>query len=417
MRILAVVYCFPPLLVPAAMCYLKLVLGLRARGAEVEVVTIDPRSFLAPGPGLLDPDLVRLVPTDLVQHTIHSPESHPVVRLAKKLAGTSRLGLRWFEPRKREWTGPALRRLRRLDPSRYDVVLTCSQPHANHLVGLELKRRFGLRWVAYFSDPWSRNPYTRFATPGVAAHHRNLERRVLESADRVLFTSLEMQHLAEQDHAAILRGKVGVLPHAFVPDWYGPPPPPPPPGPLTLLHTGHFYGPRSPAPLVRAMARLHRRRSLNGRLRVESYGIFPEADRAVVRKEGLDGVMGVHPVIPYLESLALMRRHHGLLLVDAKLGRTTESVFLPSKLVDYLGSGTPVFAITPVPGTTARVVAETGGRVADVEDEAAIEAALESMLEAGGLPDPDPEPVRRYHYEHVADLALEAMGAGSGPPV
>ena len=59
MRILAIVYCFPPLLVPAALCYLKLVLGLRAKGAEVEILAIDPRSFLAPGPGLLDPDHAR----------------------------------------------------------------------------------------------------------------------------------------------------------------------------------------------------------------------------------------------------------------------------------------------------------------------------------------------------------------------
>lgn len=410
MRILAVVYCFPPLLVPAAMCYLKLVLGLRARGAEVEVLGIDPRSFMAPGPGLLDESLTRLVPDDLVQHRVRSPETHPAVRLAKRLIGTTPLGIRWFEPRKREWTGPGFRRLRRLDPSRYDVILTCSQPHANHLLGLEMKRRFGRPWVAYFSDPWARNPYARFATPRVAAHHRRLERQVLEAADHVLFTSAEMERLAREDHEDILAGKSGVLPHAFVPDWYGPPKAPARAGPVRVLHTGHFYGPRSPAPLVRALVRLHRRKPLDDRLRLESYGTFPEEETETLRREGLSGVVGVYPVIPYLESLTLMRRHDVLLLVDAKLGRAGESVFLPSKLVDYLGSGTPVLAVTPQPGTTARVVSETGGRVADVEDEAAIEAALEEVVEAGGLPAPDSERVRPYHYEQVADSALRVLG-------
>ena len=38
MRVLAVVYCFPPLLVPAAICYMKLLMGLQRSGVEVEIV-------------------------------------------------------------------------------------------------------------------------------------------------------------------------------------------------------------------------------------------------------------------------------------------------------------------------------------------------------------------------------------------
>jgi len=222
----------------------------------------------------------------------------------------------------------------------------------------------------------------------------------------VLFTSVEMQRLAETDHGDILPAKAGVLPHAYIPDWYGPPAPARPPGPVRLLHTGHFYGPRSPAPLLQALSRMHRRNPLDERLRLESYGMFPEAEMDRVRSEGLDRVVRVHPVIPYLDSLALMRRHDALLLVDAKLSQAAESVFLPSKLVDYLGAGTPVLAVTPVPGTTARVVAETGGTVADIGNDAAIEAALERLLAPGGLPAPDPDTVLRYHYERVADAFL-----------
>jgi hypothetical protein len=91
-----------------------------------------------------------------------------------------------------------------------------------------------------------------------------------------------------------------------------------------------------------------------------------------------------------------------LLLVDARLGQTEESVFLPSKLVDYLGSGSPVVAITPVPGTTARVVTETGGRVADIENPGAIRDLLGRLLEPGPVRPTSPEAVERYHYRAVA---------------
>jgi hypothetical protein len=150
------------------------------------------------------------------------------------------------------------------------------------------------------------------------------------------------------------------------------------------------------------VAALHRDRSLEGRLEIHSYGNFPPGDRERIAREGLETVVRIHPVIPYLETLRMMPTFDHLLLVDAKLGQTEESVFLPSKLVDYLGSGSPVVAITPVPGTTARVVTETGGRVADIEDPEAIGNLLRQLLE----PEPDPraprETVERYHYRSVA---------------
>lgn len=402
MRILAVVYSFPPLLVPAALCYLKLVLGLRENGVEVEILEVDPRSFLAPDEGLLDPAVNAKVPADLARYPVWSLERSLAARVGKRILGKTTFGMRHFEPRKREWVGPALRRLRRMDLGRYDAVLTCSQPHVNHLIGLRLKALTRLPWIAYFSDPWARNPYARFANPRVADYHRALEAEVLRAADRVLYTSEEMLRLSTENQTAVPPGKYGVLPHAFVPEWYGPPAPLAPAAkPVRLVHTGHFYGPRSPAPLLRALHRLHQRRDLTGQLRVDSYGLFPAAEREVLVRDGLGEIVGIHPVVPYLDSLALMRRHDLLLTVDAKLTQMSESVFLPSKLVDYFGAGRPLIALTPARGTSARVVREVGGVVCDVADEAAIERALERLLEEGPPPPPAPAAVRPYHYLEV----------------
>jgi len=409
-RVLAIVYCFPPLLVPSALCYLKLILGMRENGADVEVLTIDPRSFLAPDPGLFDPSIQRVVPADLVQHQVWSLEASIVARGLKRLAGRTLLGMRLFEPKKREWIIPAMLRLRRLDLRRYDIVLTCSQPHVNHLLGLHLKKRTGLPWVAYFSDPWARRIYDPFPSERIAKYHRSLEAKVMRTADRVLFTSEEMLRLAEEDHSAALRGKAGVLPHAFVPEWYGPPAVSPRrPGPIRLLHTGHFYGRRSPAPLLLALGRLHRRRSLLDRLQVDSYGSFPPKERELARREGLEGVVRVHPTIPYLESLALMRDQDALLLIDAKLTETAESIFLPSKLVDYWGSGTPVLAITPIPGCVARVVTETGGVVCNIEKEEEIDAVILRLLDEGVLPPPRSAAIQTYQYKEVSRRLLACM--------
>ena len=394
MRILAIVYCLPPLLVPAAMCYLKLLLGLREKGVDVEAVAIRPETFVAPLDGLEDPTLTRLLPQDMRVHWVRSPESHPVVKFLKRSDAVYRSLYRVFEPRKREWTFAARRVISGIDLSRFDVVLTCSQPHANHLLGFQIQRRTGLPWVAYFSDPWTGNPYARETSPQIVKHHRQLEERVLTAADLVLFTSPEMERQALHKFEGILRNKTGVLPHGYVPDWYGlVEPTPPPPGPLRILHTGHFYGPRSPAPLLRALSRLADRHDLKRRALFSFYGSFPPQEQAWVREAGLERCIRIHEPIPYLESLSLMKGSDALLLVDAPLRDARESVFLPSKLVDYLGAGKPLLAITPSEGASARVVKEVGGAICDV-DERAVESLLEKVFTEGLPPAPDPNAPR-----------------------
>jgi glycosyltransferase involved in cell wall biosynthesis len=97
------------------------------------------------------------------------------------------------------------------------------------------------------------------------------------------------------------------------------------------------------------------------------------------------------------------------LLIDAAVEAGSESVFLPSKLVDYLGAGKPVIAVTPPEGASARVTREAGGVVCDVGDADAIEALL-ADLAAGTRPAPlDREAVRGYHYEAVAGRLVDVI--------
>lgn len=408
MRILAILYCYPPLLFPAAMCYLKLMAGLVENDVEVEILTIDPESFDSPGPVPLDETLLKVVPEAITNHVVWSPENGWPIRLVKRLDPGRRLTYPWLEPKKREWIGPALRKLRKLDLGRFDLILSCSQPHANHLLGLELKKQTGLPWIAYFSDPWTDNPYQSFGSERVRQHHRTLEDLVLRRADLVLYTSDEMRQLVVDRHSVLQAERTGILPHAFVPGWYGTTQPHRLDGPpVRLLHTGSFYGPRTPLPLIDALRRVDQRVGLGDRLRIDSYGGIDDRYRQLVTARGLGEVFSIHGFVAYLESLALMKQCDGLLLVDAALTSTAESVFLPSKLVDYLGAGRPVIAVTPANGTTARVVAETGGTVVPIEDPSALDRILLEIVEEGRVPgSPGADAIGRYDYREVGRSLL-----------
>ena len=65
-----------------------------------------------------------------------------------------------------------------------------------------------------------------------------------------------------------------------------------------------------------------------------------------------------------------------LLVLDAP---AEASVFLPSKLIDYIGARRPIFGITP-PGVSASLIRELGGEVADPGDAHAIADGLSRVI-------------------------------------
>jgi hypothetical protein len=125
-------------------------------------------------------------------------------------------------------------------------------------------------------------------------------------------------------------------------------------------------------------------------------------------REGLAGVVSVRETIPYLESLAAMKLADALLLLDAPLTNKKQSVFLPSKLVDYLGSGRPILGITPPAGASARVLRETGNQVCDIADEESICRAITALVQRQ-LAVPDIVATAAYDYCSVGRVLTEAL--------
>jgi hypothetical protein len=98
-----------------------------------------------------------------------------------------------------------------------------------------------------------------------------------------------------------------------------------------------------------------------------------------------------------------MRSADLLLNIEAPFA---QSVFLPSKLVDYIGAERPVLGITP-PGTASRVIRTLGGWVAGPDDPEAIAAILETALPQierdRGAPWGDPDVRRSYAAAMVGE--------------
>lgn len=265
----------------------------------------------------------------------------------------------------RTWKPQAIRSIEdflRRSSYRPDVLVTFGQPMSDHLIGLELHRRYGWPWAAHFSDPWVDNPFGRFDSL-TKSFNAALERKVVETARMLIFTSQETLELIMRKYTPEHRSKARVLPHSFDPGGNAAAAPRRLESEITVRHLGELYGRRSPKPLFDALRLIHS--SEPESLHNVRFELIGATEESVLRDSGFhylpEGLVVIKPTVSYQESLSLMAASDGLLVIDAPMHR---SVFLPSKLIDYVGAARPIFGITP-PGTSANLINQLGGWVAE----------------------------------------------------
>ena len=248
---------------------------------------------------------------------------------------------------------------------------------SDHLIGLKLKKKYHVPWVAHFSDPWTDNPFNHY---GRLARRINisLERKVAGAADMLVFTSQETAELVMAKYPRAWQLKARVLPHTFDPSLYPAHTREAERDQLVIRYTGEFYGRRTPAPIVQVLRNiLYTNPELLSGVRFELIG---PANADALAHSGLEdlpeGLVRIMPAVNYQESLRLAAIADGLLVIDAP---AEQSVFLPSKLVDYIGAGRPILGLTP-PGAAANLIAELGGWVAAPSDVASMTKAAETFL-------------------------------------
>jgi glycosyltransferase involved in cell wall biosynthesis len=415
-RLLAVSFAYPPLAYPRSMQVARLLKYSRA--STVLVCADEPGARRDP---TIEPGAEALLEACLRVPFKDSRPRRLANRLAYRLSRPLWRRLNMTPDRYVAWRPSAVGAARTYlsaEGFRPDALVTFAQPFTDHLVGLELKRRYGLPWVAHFSDPWADNPFSSYDASSLKLNLA-LERAVIEEADRTVFTSRETVEMVFAKYPEELRRRARVLPQCFDQDLYGA-------GPeaagdkLVVRYVGNFYGTRSPEPLFRALSDVlaESPRALAD----VSFEIIGEHDPQLVSRSGGDrlpeGLFTLRPAVPYRESLRLMAAADGLLVIDAP---AEVSVFLPSKLIDYLGAGRPILGLTP-PGAASALIEQLGGPVAHPSDTAAAGKALENFLsrlraerEGGRRAWGAPEVRRRYEAAAVAGEFDEIIREMTGP--
>lgn len=99
------------------------------------------------------------------------------------------------------WNRYAIKEARKIiSDNNIETVITTGPPHSTHLMGLKLKKEFRVNWVADFRDPWTEVFYNKDFNRKNWASKKDaaLEKKVLDSADRVLTVGFKLKELLQK---------------------------------------------------------------------------------------------------------------------------------------------------------------------------------------------------------------------------
>jgi glycosyltransferase involved in cell wall biosynthesis len=261
-----------------------------------------------------------------------------------------------------------------------------------HVIGAAVAGATSRPWVADLRDSWLDHPHKSYESRGTRAKRRvdhRLARTVARRADAlVAVTEAIAAELRALDPSAA--AKTHVIGHGVdLSDFAGLDHVPP--ARFTIVHTGAFFGQRSPRAFLTGLRDLlDRRPDLRGEVRVRFVGDLRATDRDWARSLGIDDAWEETGFVPFREAVAAQRSADALLLLIPHNNGRGDTV-VSGKVFEYLAARRPVLAAVPPNGAAADLVRSAGaGEVVDSDDSAAQSRALEALVDrrrGGGLAD------------------------------
>ena len=379
LRVLFITYYWPPSGGAGVQRCLKFVKYLPAFQIEPTVITVreEEASY-----AVLDPTLQQEVPEGV---TVYRTSTTEPFGLYRKVAGKKEIpyggfaneqpagwvqkAFRFirgnlFVPDARVgWNRHVLRQVRELlQTQTFDAVVTSSPPHSTQLIGLDLKRTYGLRWIADLRDPWTDIYYYHELKHLAPARtlDASYEKKVLQTADAVLVVSPDIKRIFQNKTPDLSDDTIHVLPNGFDEEDFTYPSTPPEDA-FCITYTGtvtEAYNIEMFFKALAAVIKLHP----DIRYRLRFVGKVAEEVQRQIQESGLSTVTELVGYVPHQESIQYLMRSSLLLMAIPDVPNNFG--ILTGKLFEYLASNKPIICIGPIQSDADKIIDECGaGRV------------------------------------------------------
>lgn len=355
-KVLVIAYYWPPAGGPGVQRWLKFVKYLPEFGIEPIIYVPENPSY-----PITDKKLVDEVPKDI--KVLKKPIQEPygwAGFLSKKKTKTISSGIiqekdptfleklllwvrgNFFIPDARKlWVKPSISYLAKIiSDEGIKTVITTGPPHSLHLIGLGLKQKYAIQWIADFRDPWTSIGYHKKLRlwPSSTRKHKELEKRVLNVADKIIVTS----NTTKQEFETITDKPIKVITNGFDEILE----PTAQDSKFTISHIGSLLTGRNPMVLWEVLHDLIlNNEAFNKALKIQLAGVVGEEVLKSIHDFGLDAHVQQMGYISHYKVLEVQQKSQVLLLLEIDSEETKG--IIPGKLFEYLNAKRPILAIGP----------------------------------------------------------------------
>lgn len=392
-KTLIITYYWPPAGGPGVQRWLKFVKYLPDFG--VEPVVYCPEN---PNYPIVDESLVSEIPENItiLKQPINEPYglaskfsksskkiSSGVIPKAKKQSFIEKVMLyvrgNYFIPDARKnWITPSVEFLAAyINEHHITTIITTGPPHSLHLIGLQLKARLGVKWLADFRDPWTTIGYHKDLklTKSSKVKHLELEQNVLNSADQVIVTSNhtknEFQTKTKQPISVITNGYDAHNICVEGKDKL-----------FTLSHIGSLLSERNPLVLWEVLSELIlENEAFSNVFKLQLVGVVSDDVIESIHQNGLENHVDVIGYVSHDDAIKFQMKSQLLLLIEIDSEDT--KAIIPGKVFEYLISETPILAIGPKNSDVEEIIKSTNtGTYFNYQQKAELKTQLLSYFEA-----------------------------------
>lgn len=252
------------------------------------------------------------------------------------------------------WVKPSVSYLEKyISENNIDTIITSGPPHSLHLIGLSLKQKLNITWLADFRDPWTTIGYHKSLklSTRAARKHKALEYQVLNTADTIIVTS----KTTKSEFEDITNKPIAVITNGYDTE------------PVTkinldskfsLAHIGSFLSERNPLILWESLVELIQEvRDFKSHLEIKLIGAVSQEVLDTIAQFNLDSYLNNLGYVSHSEAITHQRSSQVLLLIEIN-SEETKSI-IPGKLFEYMVSNRPIIAIGPSESDFAEIITET----------------------------------------------------------
>ncbi len=235
-----------------------------------------------------------------------------------------------------------------------NVVVTTGPPHSTHLVGLELKKKLNVKWLADFRDPWTNIYYNKYLprAKNTIRIDQLLEKEVISNANAVTVVSPQFKEalLCEEK-------QLEVLPNGFDEDdinmekYIGKQSK----SKFVISYVGNMM-PNQDVPILwKVISELAEKvKDFRNFFLLKLTGNIDPSILKSIEDAGIMDMVEISGFVPHNEAVLLMKNASLLLFVVPD--NEHNKLIVTGKIFEYLASRTPIVSIGPVEGEAANIL-------------------------------------------------------------